>query len=184
MIKPLLDTVDSLKHELFKASALVDRLQKKDAQTIQQTNLWIRTMEDILMNAGQAQCAELAGLRSKMLNPEFSELKRIDKNREKLRITAEIVFETQETVMKFLQPAEEKINEARTLIRQILLILKPTGILHYDPAVMDFNQFIQGIWNLLKTNEQVGGGISKILSMLNPADAMRILAEEIELNHD
>lgn len=180
MLKPLLDTLDELKGKLFMMPGIVDKLQQKENNSVDHLMLWLRETEDVLRKSGYAQCAELAGLRSRLLAAEFNEEHRSSKKKEKLRIASEIIYDAQSAVLKLVIPMEDKVNEARIIINQILLIFKPSGVLDYDEKY-DFNVFVQGIWHMFKANEQVGGGISKILTFVNQSDAIRILAEEIDL---
>ncbi|HMO63599.1 MAG TPA: hypothetical protein PKC39_16045 [Ferruginibacter sp.] len=180
MLKPVLDTLDTLKGKLFMMPEIVDKLHQKENNSTDHLICWLRETEEILRKSGYAQCAEMAGLRSRILAAEFSEERRYSKKKEKIRIALEIIYDAQSVIIKLIAPMEDKVNEVRMIINQILLIFKPSGILEYDEKY-DFNVFIQGIWHMFKANEQVGGGISKILTFVNQSDAIRILAEEIDL---
>ena len=179
MIKPVLDTVAELKRYLFMVPGIVDKIQRKDNNTIEVLTGWLSQLETFLQKCGYAQCAELAGLRSKLFTPDFSKTARSSIKKEKLRIASEIIFDAQGIVVKLILPMEDKVNEARAIINQILLVAKPAGILEYDKPT-DFNNFIQGIWLMFKTNDHVGGGVSKVLTLVNQSDAVRLLAEEID----
>ena len=178
MLKPLLDTVSESKAQLFLIPGIVDRIQRKESAALDNLVEWLKRTEDILQKFGFAQCAELAGLRSKLLTPEFTASQRASRKKEQLRIASEIIYDAQRVVLGLIEPLEEKTNEARDIINQILILVRPTGALDMDPS-SSFTDFIQGVWHLLKTNEQVGGGIAKVLTLMNQADALRILAEEI-----
>ena len=178
MIRPILDSVSSLKSQLMLMPTIVDHIQRKEKKSIDELTEWLRKTEDILQKLGYAQCAELAGLRGKLLTPEFSHLKRMSKKKEKLRIASLTVYDAQEVISQLLIPLEEKLEEARNIVRQILLAIQPTGMLEVDHC-QDMSNIIQGIWFTLRENQHLGGGISKILSLISQTDAMRILAEEI-----
>src|SRR6266478_210370 len=178
MLKPLLDTVSELKAQLFQIPGIVDQIQRKENVAVDRMAGWLKATEEILQKFGYAQCAELAGLRSKLLRPDFIALPRGSRKKELLRVATEIVDDSQHVVLSVVLPLEEKTNEARAIITQILLLIKPTGILEFDNSV-SFTGFIEGIWQMLRSNEQVGGGVAKVLTLVNQSDALRILAEEI-----
>ncbi len=178
MLKPLLDAVSQSKTQLFLISGIVDQIQRKESAAPDNLVEWLKTTEDILQKFGYAQSAELAGLRSRLLTPEFTTSQRAARKKERLRIASEIVHDAQRVVLGLITPLEEKTDEARTLINQILLLVRPTCVLDFDPS-SNFTDFVQGVWHLLKSNEQVGGGIARVLTLVNQGDALRILAEEI-----
>ena len=178
MLKPLLDAVSESKAQLFLVPGIVDKIQRKERTAVNALAEWLSTTEEILRKFGYPQCAELAGLRSKLLTPEFIAAQRSSRRKEQLRIASEIIYDSQRVVNGLIGPLEEKTNEARMIINQILLLVRPSGIIDFDPAT-NFTDFIQGIWQMLKTNEQVGGGIAKVLTLVNQSDALRMLAEEL-----
>lgn len=178
MIKPLLDIVSESKAQLFLIGGIVDQIQRKEIRAVAALADWLSTTEGILAKFGYAQAAELAGLRCKLLTPEFMSLQRMSRKKEQLRVASEIVYDCQRAVVSLIAPLEERTDEARTILVQILLLVRPSGVLEVDSAV-NFTDFIQGIWHMLKTNEQVGGGIAKVLTLVSQSDALRILAEEI-----
>lgn len=180
MLKPVLDTLSTLKGKMFILPEIVDMLQQKGNSSVDQLTNWLRNVEEVLRESGYAQCAEIAGLRSRILAVGFNEERRHLIKKEKLRVALEVIYDAQNVLMKLITPMEDKVNEVRMIINQILIIFKPSGVLDYDEKY-DFNVFIQGIWHMFKANEQVGGGISKILTLVNQSDAIRILAEEIDL---
>jgi hypothetical protein len=180
MKKPIIDIISQLKEQLFQVSEIVNRIQRKEYSSVDILLHWLTKTEDILQQNGYAQSSELAGLRSRLIATDYSEELRSSKRKLKLRVSAEIIYDSQKTVLQIVQALEVRLDEARLLIKQILLVLKPTGAIDYDPKI-DFNSFIQGIWGMLKSNSQVGGGASKVLILVSQSDALRILAEEIEL---
>jgi hypothetical protein len=180
MLKPVIDIAADIKKQLFHVPSLADMVQKKEHSTVDKLVAWLKVTEDILQKKGYSECAALAGLRAKLFVPEFETEQRTARRKCQLRIAAEILYDAQQLLSGLMQPMEQKINEVRATIVQILYVFKPTGIFKVDHS-NDFNNFIQGLWNMFKAHEQVGGAISKILSQVNQSDAIRILAEEIEL---
>ena len=47
---------------------------------------------------------------------------------------------------------------------------------------MDFNQMIQTLWASFSAHEQLKGAIARILVLINRSDALRILAEEVDIS--
>jgi hypothetical protein len=180
MIKPILDIVNQLDKQLLILPAIVDEIAQKNIQSPDKLINWLRLVEQDFQKAGFSECAEIAGLRASMLSPELRENSRSSKKKERLLHAANTVGQAQKIISGFIKPARAKIDESRSIIRQILLIVKPSGILDY-PEGVSFNDYIQGSWHALKTNDQLGAGINKILAVLNQSDAIRIFAEEIDM---
>jgi len=82
--------------------------------------------------------------------------------------------------MSVIKPYETNVNEARDLLKQLLSIVKQSGGIKYSDQ-LDFQVFITSIWQLFSTHEQLKPGTLKILTLISQIDALRIIAEEIDL---
>ena len=95
-------------------------------------------------------------------------------------MAAESLYDIQGTVLGVVKPYEYKVEEATNLLKQIMGLLKQTEVLKYHVGE-DFQGFIQKIWTIFATHEQLKPSAMKILTLVSQSDAVRIIAMEIEL---
>lgn len=175
-----LPILDSLKAKLLTFPALVDCMQNKDPDFLQFLERWMKETETILKNFNITECSEIAGLRSKIYSPLFTGSHGRSVRKKQLQIASELLYDLQKTILLVIKPHEIKVNEARDLLLQLLSILQQSGALKYSEDT-GFQNFIYQIWNVFLTNEQLKPGTAKILSLVSRMDALRIIAEEINL---
>lgn len=175
-----LTIVESLKSKLLTFPALVDSLQQKDSNFLSLLQDWMKEAETILKNYNIAQCSEIAGLRSKIIAPLFAESKRRSTKKNQLQIASEVLYELQNIILLVIKPHEIKVNEARDLLIHLLSILKQSGAVKYSNGT-NFQSFINQIWAIFSNHEQLKPGMVKILTLVPQIDALRIIAEEINL---
>lgn len=176
----LLAIVDPLKEKLLQYPELVDRLKNKEHDFLDTLQNWMTEMETILKNNNIAQCSEIAGLRSKIIAPVFDEPKGRSTKKRQFQIASESMYQIQSTILSLVDSYEEKISNARDLLRHLLGALKHSGAINFKQDD-DFESFIRQIWNLFTTHEQSQPSTVQVLSLVSRVDALRIIAEEINL---
>jgi len=172
--------IESLESKLFTFPALVDSLKNKDYNFLELLENWMRETEIILKNNNIAQCSKIAGLRSKIIAPLFDETRGRSVKKKQLHVAAESMYEIQNTILLVIKPYEEKVSQVRDLLKHLLSVLKQSGALKYTDET-NFQDFIDKIWKLFSTHEQLKASTVSILTLISQVDALRILAEEIEL---
>jgi hypothetical protein len=175
-----LTIIESLESKLLTFPALVDSLKNKDYDFLDLLETWMKETETILKNNNISQCSKIAGLRSKIIAPIFEEGRGRSAKRKQWYIAAESMYEIQSTVLSVIKPYEQKVNEARDLLRHLLSILKQSGAIKYADGT-NFQDFINGIWKLFSTHEQLKSSTVSVLALVPQVDALRIIADEIEL---
>ena len=176
-----LSFIESLKNKLLEFPALVDSLKNKDYNFLELLESWMKETETILKNNKISECAVIAGYRSKIIAPLFAESQKRSKKKRQLQMTSEVLFELQGTIISVIKPFEVKVDEARDLLIHLLSILKQSGAIKYTDNT-DFQDFITNIWKLFSTHEQLKPSTVKILTLVSQMDALRIMAEEINLS--
>jgi hypothetical protein len=176
-----LTLLESIKSKLLEFPNLVDSLKNKDYNFLELLESWMKETETILKNNNISECAVIAGYRSKLISPLFAEYQKRSNRKRQLQIASEILFELQGTILSVIKPFEIKVNEARDLLINLLSILKQSGAIKYTDGT-DFQNFINNIWKLLSTHDQLKPSTVKILTLVSQVDALRIIAEEISLN--
>ena len=181
MKKSILDLIDNLKTKLLEFPSIVDSLEKKDFNFLVNLMSWITDTEEILKTYNISETSELAGLRSRILSPKFSDSRNVSVKKMQLKIASEVLYDVQNTVLKVLKPYETKIDECRELIKQLLSIVNQTGTIKYDDDI-EFQNFINNIWSIFISHNQLKPGAVKLQALVSHTDILRIIAEEINLS--
>lgn len=176
----ILSFIESLKSKLLTYPALVDSLQNKDYNFLTLLESWMKETETILKNNNISECSEIAGLRSKITAPIFADSQKRSTKKRQLQIASEVLSELPSIILSVIKPYELKVNEARDLLKHLLNVLKQSGAIKYNDET-DFQDFINKIWNLFSTHEQLKPSMVKILTLVSQVDALRIIAEEINI---
>jgi len=176
----LLSIIEPLKNKLLEYPVLANSLKNKDYNFLELLENWMKETETILKNNNIAQCAKIAGLRSKIIAPIFDESRGGSTKKRQFHLAAESMYEIQDTILSVINPYEQKVNEARDLLKHLLSILKQSGAIKYTEGT-EFQYFINQIWTLFLTHEQLKPSMVTILTLISQVDALRIIAEEIEL---
>ncbi len=175
-----LTIIESLASKLLVFPALVDSLKNKDSNFLELLENWMRETEIILRNNNIAQCSKIAGLRSRIIAPLFDEPGGRSSKKKQIHIAAESMYEIQNTILSVMEPYEKKVNEARDLLKHLLSVLKQSGAVKYTDET-NFQDFINILWRVFSTHEQLKSTTVSVLTLISQVDALRIMAEEIEL---
>jgi len=176
----IVDTYEALLQQSLAVPKLVNLASKKDNSFLNELDKWLIQTEKILEKNRFAQCSEIAGLRSKIVASKYDEsINVIKKRKHKMSVATDIIYEAQATLLAVLEPIQHRINEATEAIRQLLGVTYQADMIDYD---MNFNELLQYLWTSFSTHEQLKGLTSKVLVYVNKSDALRILAEEIDMS--
>jgi len=181
MNKSLVDIVEKCKNLLFQVPKLADKLGEKDVQFIPELTNWLQESEEFLKTYNYAQCSEIAGFRSQLMTPLLSSEKNSSKRKEQLYVASTILYPAQSVLHSVLEPIEFKVQQAREIITQLLQLAKQAGMIRYEASI-DFNTYIMGIFESFKSHEQLAASMTKVLTMINRSDVLRVMAEEIDFS--
>lgn len=171
--------IESLKTKLLEFPSLVNSLQNKDSSFLPNLERWMLEVELVMKNNNISEVSEIAGFRSKILVPLFAESQTRSSRKRQVHIASDNLYEIQKTVLSVLKPYEIKVDEAKDIILQLLIVLSQSDSVKYDG--IDFQGFLNQIWTVFATHEQLKPSTAKILSLIPQVDALRIIAEEINL---
>ncbi len=136
-------------------------------------------MEDLFSTYSICEAAEIAGIRSKILAPQFIDT-RIPVKKVQLKVASEVLYDLQHTCLAVLKPYEAKIADCRELVRQLLLIVSGTRAIQYNKE-QPFEKLIADVWAFILSSEQLKPGAIKLRTMLSLPDIHQLIAEEIQL---
>jgi hypothetical protein len=176
----ILHIVNSLEKMLLQFPGIVDGLKNKDYDFLKNLDDWMVEAEKFMMDQRMAECSKIAGLRSKIAAPLFSDRPRQLKKRDQIKAAAECLNKLQGIVTQSIEPYKKRIIEADELLIQMLQVLRQSGVIKYKDGT-EFQSFIREIWNILSQNEQLKPAILKLNTLITPIDAQLMIAEEINL---
>ena len=181
MKKSTIYIINQLKPPLLEVPDLVTSLYKKKFSSLDDLMDWLVKIENRLKQLNYSECAEIAGLRAQLAQHKFSVgVKPTEKKKRQFHKALEVIYPAQEAVTKIIFPLEEKIEQARDLMKQILNVAASLNILP-KPTPQNFNSYIHNVWSILATHEQIKNGINNIKSLIGMTDGLQLLAEEIEM---
>lgn len=180
MICSYLNVYNELLNQSLLVPDLVTKTTSKDARFIGDFIQWLLDTEEIMKKYNISKCSELAGLRSKIvcINNTIAPQKG-SKRKRQLSVANAALYEAQSTVLNVLEPVENRIKEARNAVRQLLGVAYQANMLTLSA---DFNQMIQTLWSTFSTHDQLRGMLASILVLVNKSDALRLLAEEVDVS--
>lgn len=181
MKKSSLAVAEVISKQLLFYPGLVDKLGNKDDDFVSSLMNWLKELEILFKDYNISESAEVAGLRSKILAPLFGDSTRRAAKKAQLKIAAEVLYDIQQVAQGILRPHEQKVNEARDILDRLLGVLSQTGAVRYKEG-QDFQAFINSIWSVCITHEQLKPGAIKVLTLVTQADVIRIIAEDIVLS--
>ncbi|MBI5216195.1 MAG: hypothetical protein HY960_10625 [Ignavibacteriae bacterium] len=175
-----INLVNSLKNKLLEFPQIVNCLEKKDISFIEKVFFWIKQTEEIFSTYNISEVSELAGVRSKILTPKYSDMRSISVKKSQLSIASQSLYELQHTVLNVLHRYDGKLEECRELVRQLLLIVSQTHTIQYN-SDLPFDQFINELWQFINTNEQLKAGAVRLRTVLIMDDIRILIAEEVNV---
>ena len=174
-----IDTYNDLLKQSLLIPELVTKAAHKDISFLEHLNRWLLETEEVMSKHNISKCSEIAGLRSKIIAVSYAREAKVSKRKRLFSVATAIIYDAQSTVLSVIEPVESRIEEARDSIRQLLGVAYQADMVNPN---MDFNEMVQTLWTTFSAHEQLKGAVANILVLVNRSDALRILAEEIDIS--
>lgn len=177
----ILSPCRELKSKLLQVGSIVDGFQEKKHDTINRWLAWLRDTEEILKKHNYTEAAELAGLRAEILAFSNGSGPLKISRKEKFQKTLETINTGQKIVCQRQKILEEKIDDVRILIRQVVAFVKQSGAIKFE-SKENFSIFLERLLMSMQQHEQLGPSIQAATAKIGRYDMLRLLAEEIEFD--
>jgi len=174
-----LDIYLDLSKQSLLIPALVTKAAHKEASFLTDLNQWLIETENVMRRYQIPGCADVAALRSKIIAVAYDGEQKSSKRKRQLAVATSIVSDAQAVLFRELEPVHMRIEQARSAIRQLLGVAYQTSMIHQHEG---FNQMIQLLWRDFMAHEQLKGATATILVLIDQSDAIRLLAEEIDIS--
>ncbi len=174
-----LDLSDVLQAKLLEFPSLVTELEQRQPAFMEHLRAWMLSLEEIFKLYGIPQAAEIAGVRSKMTVPAYTELGRAPLRKAQLKAAAEALDALQQTVMQVAQPIAQRIEECNEVVLQLLAISRVSGEL---PNVWNIaaEYAVYNLWDALLKVPQFHGGVVKLQTHFPLEDIFRLFVQEMQ----
>lgn len=167
-----LDIVQALYDKLQQVPDIVTLFEHRDGTAPALWLDWLTNTSEMLKKFGFAESSSIAGIKADVLAKVAEKQSR----KEKIVAILATINPAQTIVLRLFTPLNEKVENVRTFLTQVLTQIKEAGMLQYD-SNSDFTLFINNLFEQLKNNEQLSGSINNAVSNLGKNDIVRLLAE-------
>lgn len=180
MNKSLLEPAKKLEMRLLELPSLVDAFSHFRFEAVTRWSQWLKETETIFLHYGFVESADLAGIRAALLVNEFDpSMTRALRNKTQLARSLASVQQVQLIITSKYKLLNEKLEQVRMLIKQILIPAQAAGMIH-EVNGTGFNTYLEGLLHQFQRHDQLGPSINNAIAMVGKFDVLRILAEEIE----
>lgn len=174
-----LDISNELQNALLKFPAIITQIKNKEYESIFNLEKWMLSIEDVLKKYNHYKVAEIAALRSKIYTPLTLVKNNTAKKKLQFQAASEMLYELQKAVDSILIVYLEKVEQARDILKNLLMILAQSNTVRFKDGL--FQNFVLQLWSIMCNTEQLKPSASKVLTLVSQQDAMRIIADEIEI---
>lgn len=170
---------------LVSFTALVRRMEQKDPLFIPALFDWIAKAEALLVQYKLPHSASLAGLKAKLLMPDYDSKVRAQRKKQQVRLACEYVYDIQHSVQDAVALHRDKVEAAQDILMQLFSILAQTSSengnsLHVRPKE-SLTAFASRLWHLICHHEQLKASAVKLRSLLSDSDIQILIARDIDL---
>ncbi|WP_422090176.1 hypothetical protein [Tenacibaculum ovolyticum] len=178
MRKSITKITSDIKNQFSGIHALVNQIEKKNTQSIRNIGDWLLATEKLLQDLNLPESSKFAVKRGELTS--FIPSDNGNKKKEHIHLAATILTQAQQDLWETYIIYSEKLENASTLINQLLGVIYQTKEFKYN-ATEDFTVYINRVWNFCTNHEQLRGVSAQILSLINKSDVIIIMAEKIDL---
>ena len=177
--------IDELQVLLEQVPALVNKYESNDSSFPESSKQWLRCGEKLLTTYHKAQVSVLAGLRgfivaaeSGVYEPSFALDPKMRKRKASAATAIFSLNRAQEILQSVLNPVVVEVEEARTLIKQVLVLADQKNILaEYMEAADEVTNNLLTLWYNLSKTEDIRVGLNRILTLVSHAEALKLMEE-------
>ena len=167
-----LDIVQALYDKLQQVPDIVNAFEHRDGTASAVWLDWLTQTSAQLKQFGFAESSAVAGIKADML----AKLAEKQNRKDKIAAMLATINPAQAIVLALYTPLNEKVENVRTFLTQVLTQIKEAGMLQYDNST-DFTAFINNLFVQLKNNEQLSGSMNNAISNIGHTDVLRLLTE-------
>jgi hypothetical protein len=168
-----LDLYEILQGKLLEIPNLVTQIAQRHPAFLEQFLDWLKQTEEVLKLYTLPACAELAGLRSKVLAPMHHEVRRAHVRKAQVQVAAQVIYDAQNVVLEVAQPLAQRIDECQEVIGQMVAIILLQHRSYGELYVGD--QFASVFWSTALKMPDLHNGVVKLRAAFTMPDIARLI---------
>lgn len=149
-------------------------LNKKDLDCVEKLENWLLKTETILKEYD---------LKERVLISQFIGQFKIERSRKdtimtkknrELNAVSQVIEPTKQTVMKILEPMNQKISECENLVKRMLA----QKDFNYNNGI-DYRDYVMAVWRTLLNDNTTCCHAEKVLELIGEDDALQLISKNI-----
>ena len=178
--------LEEIQNLLLRVPALIDRLEQRDPNFVQEVRRWLTILEEALVNNRMALAGNVAALRGTLDATERGIIPlgivfhgRTTARKIKEATAADAIRRAGELVSNAIQEDVSRISEAERLGHQLVAVAKSIGLIKAGINVNDSAQKLKEIWKAISADPNINQGAVRLESLVGQNDALVVLDRAI-----
>lgn len=180
MRKSSLECIGELSVRLDEFTKIVNLLERRDSMFLSEMLGWTKVAEESLRVHGFVEYSRLSAIRGQVISARSLEERRTETRKAQGKVAADLLDEAQTVVFEIVRAEEASVQQGREIVRQLLLIVIQSGAFTFEQG-QSFPLFVEQIWQAITSNSQLRAAVASLRMRLGPADIMRVLYEEVDV---
>lgn len=171
------EKLNEFRNTLQKVKLLVEN---EDVNAIDSLYLLLQDVEDTFRRNSIEEYIELASFRTEILASQVAFDRKVPLIHHQLEAVYRIIPSAKKTIDNVMKPLERKIQESQIIIRSLLHKAYDSNMIQWNDG-LNFPDFIHALWRLFLKHENFKESTKNVLERIPEADALQILAREVNL---
>ena len=172
-----IDISNALHQQLMLIPDIVSEFENKSLTAIPHWMAWIKTSENLLKTFQFAECSKIAGIHAEIIAVSHQGGQRMKLKKNLVSKCLESIPPAQLIISNLYEAAQNKVETAETILRQIITTMKNSGLLE-GQDILD-QAFATDLLNQILHNTQLSPSINNIIATLGYTDVLRLLMTEL-----
>ncbi len=183
-----INVLEDLKGLTMQLPTLVNSFDQQSPFFSRDLKAWLTKLEQLLAHSRRSELSKIAALRSDVISveigvwrkdtyyidPSLTDKKRGSRKKIMRAICGQILNRAQEIVSSIMDPLEQQVNEAKDIVKQLLLVAIQNGVVANDSLDPEN---CKGIWQILVNQQELRPGTQKILSLVSIPEALFLISD-------
>lgn len=174
--------LEELERALLEITGLVDLHDASDPRLVEEAKDWLARLERVLQGNKMPEAGQIGALRGLLISAErgcipegFRFTGRITRQRLRRSTAAEVVRRGGDILVDAIRADRDRVREAEGVSRQIVTVAQTRGLMAGKGPGADRTGYLNGLWNALKGDPEIAGGLSSLEALVGRYDGMVLL---------
>jgi hypothetical protein len=167
--------VEEIQGLLLRVPALIDRLERRDANFAQAVVQWLTAAEQVFVNNRLPLAGNLAALRGVLGTAGVTAQGRPTPRKLRAAAAADALRQAADLITAAVREDDARIAEADRLCQQMLAMAHAAGLLAAPTPSVARGQWLREVWKVLAADPNLAAGAVRITGLVGPHDALIVL---------